>query len=104
MMQNALSNGVTRFFVPAIDSTCTQLMYELEANYPENVFLMMGLHPCYVKENYEKYIQNLLQKSLETPTFNPKLKKGGVRTHGVRRSAPSVPSKGVNGEAVPAYT
>jgi TatD DNase family protein len=27
-------------------------MYDLEAQYPENIFLMMGLHPCYVKENY----------------------------------------------------
>lgn len=52
MMQRAISKGITRFFVPAIDSTCTQSMYELERNYPENVFLMMGLHPCYVKENY----------------------------------------------------
>ena len=52
MMQRALSKGVSRFFVPAIDSTCTKAMYELEVNYPENVFLMMGLHPCYVKENY----------------------------------------------------
>lgn len=52
MMQRAISKGVTRFFVPAIDSTCTESMYELEENYPENVFLMMGLHPCYVKENY----------------------------------------------------
>ncbi|WP_396151391.1 TatD family hydrolase [Flavobacterium sp.] len=52
MMQRALSKGISRFFVPAIDSTCTKAMYELEVNYPENVFLMMGLHPCYVKENY----------------------------------------------------
>lgn len=52
MMQRAIAKGVTRFFVPAIDSTCTPSMYELEENYPENVFLMMGLHPCYVKENY----------------------------------------------------
>lgn len=52
MIQKAISKGVTRFFVPAIDSTCTESMYELERNYPENVFLMMGLHPCYVKENY----------------------------------------------------
>jgi len=52
MMQKAISKGVTRFFVPAIDSTCTKAMYELEKNYPENVFLMMGLHPCYVREHY----------------------------------------------------
>jgi TatD DNase family protein len=30
MIQRAISNGVTRFFVPAIDSTCTQSMYDLE--------------------------------------------------------------------------
>lgn len=59
MMQSAISKGVTRFFVPAIDSTCTQSMYELEANYPENVFLMMGLHPCYVKENYEAELSHI---------------------------------------------
>lgn len=53
MMQRALAAGVSRFFVPAIDSSCTQAMYELEANYPEQVFVMMGLHPTYVKDNYE---------------------------------------------------
>lgn len=52
MMQRAIDNGVTRFFVPAIDSTYTQSMYDLERDYPNNVFLMMGLHPTYVKDNY----------------------------------------------------
>ncbi|GAB4508086.1 MAG: TatD family hydrolase [Allomuricauda sp.] len=53
MMQRALDAGVKRFFVPAIDSTYTQAMLDLEANYPNNVFLMMGLHPTHVKENYK---------------------------------------------------
>ena len=52
MIQRAISVGVSRFFIPAIDSTCSASMYELEKNYPDNVFLMMGLHPTYVKENY----------------------------------------------------
>lgn len=52
MIQNAIHKGVSRFFIPAIDSTYAQRMYDLEKHYPENVFLMMGLHPCYVKENY----------------------------------------------------
>jgi TatD DNase family protein len=54
MMQRAIHSGVSRFFVPAIDSTCTQSMYDLEKTYPENIFLMMGLHPTYVKENYQE--------------------------------------------------
>lgn len=52
MMQRAINAGVSRFFVPSIDSNYTPKMYELEKQYPENVFLMMGLHPTYVKENY----------------------------------------------------
>ena len=52
MIQRAIAVGVSRFFIPAIDSSYTQKMYDLEAQFPENVFLMMGLHPTYVKENY----------------------------------------------------
>jgi TatD DNase family protein len=59
MMQRAIDAGVSRFFVPAIDSTCTESMYALEKEYPENVFLMMGLHPTYVKENYLEELQHV---------------------------------------------
>lgn len=52
MIQRAIDTGVSRFFVPSIDSTYTQKMYDLETQFSENIFLMMGLHPCYVKENY----------------------------------------------------
>ena len=61
MMQRALDAGVKRFFIPAIDSTYTQSMLDLEANYPENVFLMMGLHPTYVKENYKDELSHVNQ-------------------------------------------
>lgn len=59
MMQRAIDHGVSRFFVPAIDSTCTQSMYDLERDYPNNVFLMMGLHPTYVKDNYLEELQHV---------------------------------------------
>jgi TatD DNase family protein len=59
MMQRAIDAGVSRFFIPAIDSTCTEAMYELEKNHPEHVFLMMGLHPTYVKENYLEELQHV---------------------------------------------
>ncbi|OCB74322.1 TatD family hydrolase [Flavobacterium crassostreae] len=61
-MQRALDSGVTRFFVPAIDSTSTKAMYALEASYPQNVFLMMGLHPTYVKENYLQELQHVKEQ------------------------------------------
>ena len=42
MLQRAFDLGISRLFVPSIDSSYTQKMYDLEAQYPENVFLMMG--------------------------------------------------------------
>jgi TatD DNase family protein len=59
MIQRAIDAGVTRFFIPAIDSTCTEAMYDLEKNYPDHVFLMMGLHPTYVKDNYLEELQHV---------------------------------------------
>ena len=59
IMKRALDLGVKRFFIPAIDSTYTQSMLDLEANYPENVFLMMGLHPTHVKDNYKEELAHV---------------------------------------------
>lgn len=53
MIQRALKSKVSRFFIPAIDSTYTQSMLQLEADFPNHIFLMMGLHPTHVKENYK---------------------------------------------------
>ena len=52
VIERALAAGITRFFIPAIDSTYTEAMYALETSYPNNVFLMMGLHPTHVKDDY----------------------------------------------------
>lgn len=68
MMQRALGIGVQRFFVPAIDSTYTRAMYDLEAKYPKNVFLMMGLHPTHVKDNYKEELLHI-EKELDSRKF-----------------------------------
>ncbi|MBT8277183.1 MAG: TatD family hydrolase [Bacteroidia bacterium] len=57
MMERAAEAGVSRFFIPAIDSTYTEAMYDLERQFPDKVFLMMGLHPTSVKE--ESYLLEL---------------------------------------------
>ena len=59
MMQRAFEVGIKRFFIPAIDSGYTDAMYALEKEYPENVFLMMGLHPTSVKENFEEELAHV---------------------------------------------
>ena len=57
MIRRAINAGVTRFFVPAIDSSHFQAMLETEALFPENVHLMMGLHPVYVGDNYKEELE-----------------------------------------------
>ena len=59
MIKRALQENVKRFFVPAIDSTYTESMLKLEKEYPENIFLMMGLHPTHVKENYQQELDHV---------------------------------------------
>ena len=65
VIKNAMDLGVERFFIPAIDSTYTKAMLALEEAYPENMFLMMGLHPTHVKENFReelRHVQEMLGK------------------------------------------
>ncbi|MFQ3182864.1 MAG: TatD DNase family protein [Polaribacter sp.] len=52
VIQRAKNAGVSRFFIPAIDSSYTESMLKLEEEYPLDVYLMMGLHPTSVNENY----------------------------------------------------
>lgn len=59
VIDRALQENVSRFFIPAIDSSYTRSMYDLERDYPENIFLMMGLHPTSVKEDYEEELRKV---------------------------------------------
>ena len=52
VMVRAEIEGIEKIFLPAIDSSFHDEMFLIEQKFPEACFSMMGLHPCYVKENY----------------------------------------------------
>ena len=57
-IQRAIDKGVEQFFLPAIDSETHRKMLDLEAQYPDKIHAMMGLHPCSVQpESWEKELQ-----------------------------------------------
>jgi len=56
-IKQAISNGVSRFYMPNVDSESIDGMLALEAQFPEHCFPMMGLHPCSVNGNYEKELE-----------------------------------------------
>ena len=60
--------GVQRFFMPNIDSTSIEPMLALEKKYPGKAFAMMGLHPCYVKENWKQELE-LVESWLNKRSF-----------------------------------
>ncbi len=68
VIQKALDVGVSRFFIPAIDSSYTKSMLTLEKDFPKNVFLMMGLHPTSVKDNYKEEL-NLVKECIDKRNF-----------------------------------
>lgn len=52
VIRRAETEGVKKFYLPAIDSRETDNMLLLEAQFPGKCIAMIGLHPCSVKENY----------------------------------------------------
>lgn len=53
IVNDAIQQGVERFFIPAIDSTYIPAMLALQEKFPLHVHLMAGLHPTHVKDNFE---------------------------------------------------
>ena len=48
-IHGAGTKGVSKIFMPAVDSFTHDAMLALEAQFPEICYAMMGLHPCSVK-------------------------------------------------------
>ena len=69
MIQRALDKGISKFFLPAIDSEFHEKMLELEKEFPNQIYAMIGLHPTYVKpETWEKELQ-IIREYLEKRKF-----------------------------------
>ena len=52
VMHRAISSGVKKFYLPSISSKYNSRMHDLKKKFPDRVFCMIGLHPCYVGENF----------------------------------------------------
>lgn len=57
LIEKAIAAGVKRFFLPNVDSESIPGMFQVEKQFPENCFLMMGLHPCSVNQMYQQELR-----------------------------------------------
>jgi len=60
--------GIKKFIFPAIDSSHFDSMHSLKNKYPKEIYLMSGLHPTDVKENY-KYELEFVVNSLNAHKY-----------------------------------
>ena len=63
-LSKCLANGISKLFLPNVDSSSISLVLELVKAYPANCFPMLGLHPCDVKENFEEEL-NLIDAAIK---------------------------------------
>ena len=54
--------GVGQFVLPAIDSQTTAAMHALKSQYPNEIHLMMGLHPTHVGASVEQELAHVQQQ------------------------------------------
>ncbi len=64
VIAKAKENGIKKFIFPAIDSSHYDSMHSLKNRYPNDIFLMSGVHPTDVKENYKDEL-NFVVNSLK---------------------------------------
>jgi TatD DNase family protein len=57
MIQRAIDVGVAKMYMPNCDSTTIDSMLAIEEKWKSHCHSMMGLHPCYVKENVEEELR-----------------------------------------------
>ena len=57
----AKNNGVDKIFLPSISKIENEKVLSLVSKFPDTFFPMIGLHPCYVKENYREELEFVTQ-------------------------------------------
>ena len=64
MMQRSFDCGLKKFVFPSISSKYNEKMLSVLKKYPKNFFLMAGLHPVYVKDNFRDELK-IVELNLE---------------------------------------
>lgn len=57
VLERAQQAGVKAIYLPNIDQTSIDPMMDLANDYPNLCHPMMGLHPCYVKEDWKEQLE-----------------------------------------------
>ena len=68
VIERAMEAGVSKLFLPNIDSSTVKAMLNMQDSFPGTCYAMMGLHPTSVKEDYTKELE-LVREWFEKERF-----------------------------------
>jgi TatD DNase family protein len=69
LMQRCLDNGISRLFLPNVDSASIPQVMDMVNTYPNNCFPMLGLHPCDVKANWQQELEAIYTALQQTKVY-----------------------------------
>ena len=61
-IQRSKENNISKVLLPNIDIESIDPMFQLCLEYPETFFPMLGLHPGYIKEDWEQQLNSVYSK------------------------------------------
>ncbi len=59
VLERAFGVGVKRIYMPNVDNTTIEPMLEVELRYPDICLPMIGLHPCEIRNGFEKELYQI---------------------------------------------
>ncbi len=65
VISRAKAVGVEKFYLPSISSKYNKSMHDLEKKFPDDIFCMIGLHPCSVDDNFDLELDFVKKKIKE---------------------------------------
>lgn len=68
VIQSAVSNGVHKMLMPNVDIDSIEPMKAIATSHSGVCYPMMGLHPCYVKDDFEEQLA-AMRKELDTDSY-----------------------------------
>ena len=59
IIDNSINNNIEKILMPNINLKTVQSMFDISKRYKKTCFSMLGLHPCYVNNDYENEIAEI---------------------------------------------
>jgi TatD DNase family protein len=69
LIRDAVQKNISRFFIPNVDSTTMDPLFDICRNYKGTCFPMLGLHPCNINAQFREQLAIIKQRAENEKIF-----------------------------------